>query len=180
MTVSRPDDPPHPTAHKERWTAWLLVFGQFALLAPIVLLPGRANWTLPTGLAVTGGVVEVVGLVVLVVAAAALGRGLTPAPLPNEHAQLRTRGLYAYVRHPIYSGLLLFAVARTLTHGGLLVATACVLLIVLINMKARWEEAHLLQRFPDYFSYARRTPRFHPRAHQALTLQTEAPLHPAI
>ncbi len=49
----------------------------------------------------------------MVVAATALGRGLTAAPLPNSHAELRTGGLYRFVRHPIYSGLLLFAVART-------------------------------------------------------------------
>jgi protein-S-isoprenylcysteine O-methyltransferase Ste14 len=140
----------------------LLVSGQFALLAVIVLLPGSATWTTRDGLTVAGRAAEVVGILITVGAATALGRGLTAAPLPNEHAQLRTRGLYRYVRHPIYSGLLLFAIARTLTRGSVWVAAACGLLIVLINVKARWEEGHLLRRFPGYRSYASRTPRFIP------------------
>jgi protein-S-isoprenylcysteine O-methyltransferase Ste14 len=74
--------------------------------------PGAASWTLPTGVAVAGVATEVVGFLVMVVAATALGRGLTAAPLPNKHAQLRSGRLYGYVRHPIYSGLLLFAVAE--------------------------------------------------------------------
>jgi protein-S-isoprenylcysteine O-methyltransferase Ste14 len=160
--MNRPENSLQPTLPRDRLTAWLLVIGQFILLALIILLPGRASWTLPTGVGVAGVAAEVVGILVMVGAATALGRGLTAAPLPNEHAQLRTGGLYGYVRHPIYSGLLLFAVARTLTHSSGWVAVACVLLIGLINVKARWEEGHLTRRFPDYPSYASRTPRFIP------------------
>lgn len=138
------------------------MFGQFALLALIVLLPDRADWTLTPSLARTGDIAALVGILLMVVAALALGRGLTAAPLPNEHAQLRTGGLYRHVRHPIYTGLLLFAVARSLTQGSAWVASTCVLLIVLINVKARWEERHLAGRFPDYLAYARHTPRFIP------------------
>lgn len=160
--MSRPENSPQPTLPKDRGTAWLLVIVQFTLLALIILLPGQASWTLPSGLAAAGSAAEVVGILIMVVGATALGRGLTAAPLPNEHAQLRTSGLYRQVRHPIYSGLLLFAVARTLTHSSGWVAVACVLLIVLINVKARWEEGHLTRRFPDYLSYASHTPRFIP------------------
>ena len=160
--MNRPENPRQQTFPKDRRTAWLLVIGQFTLLALIILLPGRASSNLPTGLAVVGSAAEVAGILVMVVAATALGRGLTAAPLPNEHAQLRTGGLYRYVRHPIYSGLLLFAIARTLAHGSVWVAAACVLLIALINVKARWEERHLAARFPAYPAYANHTPRFIP------------------
>jgi protein-S-isoprenylcysteine O-methyltransferase Ste14 len=139
-----------------------LLIGQFVLLGLVVLLPRREDWGLPPTLAFVGQVVGWAGLVILVVAAIHLGRGLTAAPLPNDHAQLRTDGLYGLVRHPIYSGLLLFAIARTVTSGTLWAALACVLLVVLINVKARWEERHLVERFPEYRAYARRTPRFIP------------------
>ena len=145
--MNRPEAPPHPTLPRDRWTAWLLVAGQFALLAMIIVLPGSTGWTLPVGLAVADRAAEVVGILVMVGGATALGRGLTAASLPNEHAQLRTGGIYHYVRHPIYSGVLLFAIARTLAHGSAWVVAACVLLIVLINVKARWEEGHLTRRF---------------------------------
>jgi protein-S-isoprenylcysteine O-methyltransferase Ste14 len=146
----------------ERRTAWLMVLGQFVLLGLIVGLPGARDWTLPLDVARGCIVASVIGVLVMVVAATALGRGLSAAPLPNEHTRLRTTGLYRYVRHPIYTGLLLFAIAFSVRSGSGWVAAACVLLVVLINVKARWEERHLKERFPDYVAYARRTARFIP------------------
>jgi len=147
---------------RERRTAWLLVLGQFTLLALLVFLPHSDAWTFPVVVADAAHVAAVVAIVVMVVAGAALGRGLTAAPLPNSHAELHTGGLYRFVRHPIYSGLLLLALAVTLTSGSLWTAAACGALVVLINAKARWEERRLAARFPAYAAYAARTPRFIP------------------
>lgn len=147
----------------ERCTAWLFVFGQFTLLALIVLLPDAQHWTVPGDLARASDIAGWVGIFLMVLAATALGRGLTAAPLPNAHAQLRTGGFYRYVRHPIYSGLLLFASTRSFSSGNAWAAGACVVLISLIHVKARWEERRLVERFPEYADYALRTPRFLPR-----------------
>ena len=54
--------------------------------------------------------VTVAGLAGMGVAGLGLGRGLTATPVPNRSAQLRTGGLYAWVRHPLYTALLVFAV----------------------------------------------------------------------
>ena len=143
-------------------TAWLLVAGQFVLLALIVLLGGGDDWSVPAWLDAAGSVAMAVGLVVMVVAAVGLGRGLTAAPLPNAHAQLRTGGLYRFVRHPIYSGLLLFVAAHTVVSGSAVQLALAVLLTTLIMVKTRWEERRLAERFPDYIAYASRTPRFVP------------------
>ena len=84
-------------------------------------------------------------------------------PLPNEHAALRTGGLYRWVRHPIYSGLLLFALCRTVVSGSLFTVVAFLVLVVVLTAKAHWEEQRLIVRFPDYAAYARRTGRYIPR-----------------
>ena len=160
MTV--PPEPTHAPSAGERRTAWLLVLGQFVLLGLIVLLPGADTWTLPVAIARATQIAEGVGIIVMVAAATALGRGLTATPLPNSHAELRTGGLYRFARHPIYTGLLLFSVAHALTSGSLWTASACVALVVLINAKARWEERHLAKRFPGYAAYAAGTSRFIP------------------
>ena len=139
------------------------VAAQFALLALVVLLPGGQAWVLPPWAATAALVVMAAGLVLMLVAALGLGRGLTALPLPNEHAALRTGGLYRWARHPIYSGLLLFAVADTARSGSWLTVAACLGLVVLMTAKARWEEARLAERFPDYRAYAARTGRFLPR-----------------
>jgi protein-S-isoprenylcysteine O-methyltransferase Ste14 len=160
--VTATHSPTHSPSARERRTAWLLVLGQFVLLALIVLLPRGAAWTLPVAVSRAAEVAAGMGIVLMVIAGTALGRGLTAAPLPNSHAELRTGGLYRFVRHPIYSGLLLFAVALALTSGSLWTTAACVALVLLINAKARWEERHLAHRFPEYADYAARTPRFIP------------------
>jgi protein-S-isoprenylcysteine O-methyltransferase Ste14 len=139
-----------------------MVLAQFVLLGLIVGLPDRHDWTLPVAATRTCVVAAGIGLVLMVVAAAALGRGLTAAPLPNEHAELRTTGLYRHVRHPIYTGLLLSAIAYSVRSSSAWVAATCILLVVLINVKARWEERRLTQRFPDYAAYSEHTPRFIP------------------
>jgi aspartate aminotransferase-like enzyme len=51
-------------------------------------------------------------------AAAALGQGLTASPVPSAAAQLRTTGVYAHVRHPIYSALLAGGTALYLATFG--------------------------------------------------------------
>ena len=127
----------------DRRTAWLLVLVQFTLLGLIVLLPSGQSWTLPVGLTRACQIAAWAGVLIVLVAATALGRGLTAAPLPNQHARLRTDGLYGRVRHPIYSGVLLFAISRSLVCGDPWVGAAGGLLVLLLNVKARWRSATL-------------------------------------
>ncbi len=143
-------------------TARLLVAGQFVLIGILLLLPDRHDWPVPAALAATSTAATLVGLVVMVIGAVGLGRGLTATPLPNAHARLRTGGLYRYARHPIYSGLLLTMTSITAASGSLFQLLTLGVLVLLITVKARWEEKRLTQRFEGYASYAARTPRFVP------------------
>jgi protein-S-isoprenylcysteine O-methyltransferase Ste14 len=164
--VNSPAD--HARAHEHRpepadvWTARLLVAGQFILIGILVVLPGRQDWPVPAALTAVCSVATLVGLAVMVIAATGLGRGLTATPLPNAHAQLRTGGLYRFARHPIYSGLLLMMVSIKLASGSWLRLLTLGVLVVLLTVKARWEEARLTQRFEGYAGYAARTARFIP------------------
>jgi protein-S-isoprenylcysteine O-methyltransferase Ste14 len=139
-----------------------MVGAQFLLLAVILLPPDAGVWTMPSALPWVLRAVAVAGLVPMAVAAATLGRGLTAAPLPNAHAQLRTGGLYQLVRHPIYSGLLLSSLTWAAASGSPIALVAAALLVGLISLKARWEERRLVERFPAYPGYAAVTPRFLP------------------
>jgi len=77
---------------------------------------------------------------------------------------LITDGLFAYVRHPIYalSMLLMLCSAIIIATPPMLVIAAVHL--VLMNLKARNEERHLLAAHGEpYARYLRRTGRFFPR-----------------
>ena len=145
----------------DRRTAWSLVGDQFLLLAVILIQPGGEVWCLPGGLHWGLRAVAVAGLAPMAIAAVTLGRGLTAAPLPNAHAQLRTGGLYRLVRHPIYSGLLLSSVAWAIASGSLVAGPAALL------GRADQRQGPLggtppAERFPAYPAYAAVTPRFLP------------------
>lgn len=144
-------------------TARVLVAAQLVLLALIALLPRGWGWPVGGWLRALGVAGTVAGLAVMVLGGTALGRGLTAVPIPNEHAQLRTGGLYRMVRHPIYTGLLLAAGSFVVATGSGWRALAFAGLVVLLTVKARWEEVRLARRFAAYPEYAARTPRFVPR-----------------
>ncbi|MEO6821321.1 MAG: isoprenylcysteine carboxylmethyltransferase family protein [Candidatus Nanopelagicales bacterium] len=148
--------------HRDRTTAWLLVGGQMALLAVLARLPRGTSWSLPRAARGLAWVGQGAGVGLSAVAAAGLGPGLSASPLPNEQAELHTDGLYAYVRHPIYAGVLLAATSRTLASGNRVALLPLGLLGVLLHLKAGFEERHLAERFPGYADYASHTPRILP------------------
>ena len=145
-----------------QFTAWGLVFVQVLLLVGLVWLPGDRRWPVPVWQAVLGVAMVVVAVVVAVAAAAGLGAGLTASPLPARTAQLRTTGMYACVRHPIYSALLLGGAGVVLLGGRVERIWLWLALLAVLLMKTRLEEAALAARFPDYPTYAATTPRLVP------------------
>lgn len=142
---------------------------QFVLLAVIVLAPGDPAWSLPGLVRIAGWLIAGAGVAAIVWGARSLGSGITPHPAPTPDATLRTDGPYRHVRHPIYSGVLLFAAGITLASAGPLKAAAFALLLVVLSIKARFEEGLLAEHFPGYESYVRRTPRFVPRPRRPST-----------
>jgi protein-S-isoprenylcysteine O-methyltransferase Ste14 len=156
---------PHRFSRARRMTAGALVAGQLLLLAGILWLPGARAWTTPVWVVAAAVAVLVLAAGVAVAGLAGLGRGLTASPLPSPAAQLRTTGVYACVRHPIYSALLLGGAAFVILGGRLSRVWVWVALLALLLIKTRVEEVALIARFPGYRSYADKTPRLvpHPR-----------------
>jgi len=91
-----------------------------------------------------------------------LGRSLTANPVPLQKAQLKTTGLYALVRHPIYLALIILGVAIVLGKQSWLGVFLLLGLVALLYFKSRFEEQLLRAKFPEYAEYARRVGRFIP------------------
>jgi protein-S-isoprenylcysteine O-methyltransferase Ste14 len=141
------------------------VLMQFVLLALLILSPRNSEiyGDFRPVLSIIGLVLIAAGLAVILYSFFALGKSLTASPVPKEDGKLVTGGLYARVRHPIYFGLLLAAIGVVLDAGPWPQFAIVVLLYVLLNIKASYEEELLAKRYPDYKSYANKTPRFFPR-----------------
>ncbi len=86
--------------------------------------------------------------------------GIYPEPIPDSC--LVTTGPYRWVRHPMYSSLLLFMLGVALYRHALPNYIGMVLLTIAIFGKMHREEVHLHMKFEDYSEYVKRTHRLLP------------------
>jgi len=85
------------------------------------------------------------------------------AMAPTTSDRLEAGGPYAWVRHPIYGGVLLQLPGILLLWPTPVVAIACAFTLAWLPAQAWLEERDLLRRMPEYAEYARHVPRFIPR-----------------
>jgi protein-S-isoprenylcysteine O-methyltransferase Ste14 len=115
--------------------------------------PGKAE----SPLRVVGIAFAVCGAILAVLGVRGLGSSFTALPLPREHAGLRRAGIYKLVRHPIYGGVVVFALGSSLWRSPLALVPT-VLLAGVFELKSRREELWLTERYPEYADYRAATP----------------------
>ena len=156
------NDAPPANHFLARGGAWVVV--QFVLMTAVIGLGVifHGDWTRVPVMAagavlfVGGGYFGLAGVMVL-------GRNRTPYPRPRADSELVQRGIYARVRHPLYTSVMLASFGWALiwqSGPAFLVALA---LIPFFHAKARREEHWLREKFPGYGDYAWQVPRFVPR-----------------
>jgi protein-S-isoprenylcysteine O-methyltransferase Ste14 len=145
----------------QRGGGW--VIGQFLFLVPIVHLGvmGLQQPAIP--------LLRVCGLVFLGISALcgisgtiALGRHLTPFPKPVAQGRLVRRGIYALMRHPLYTAVMSATAGWSLFCQSWPALAVSGVLAVFLDAKARREERWLREQFPEYADYQRRVRRFIP------------------
>ena len=143
----------------------LLVLGQFILIGLLIFYPSSGiNTGAFTVFLTTVSIISLLaGFVILGLSALALGKSLTAHPIPGKDAVLVTDGLYRFVKHPIYSGVILIAIGLTITGGFLPHVFFFAALTLLLNYKASFEEALLAKTYAGYADYSKKTGRFVPR-----------------
>lgn len=147
---------------------WLLVGVQGLLLLALVILPWRtlgSDGPLPVWVSLLGVLIAMVGVGLGLAGAVALSTALTPTPVPKPGESLRTSGVYAIVRHPLYTAVLTTAVGFTVAVGSWWQVAVCGCLAAFFGLKSRWEDALLAQRFgAEWQTYRRSTPAIIPFA----------------
>jgi protein-S-isoprenylcysteine O-methyltransferase Ste14 len=150
-----------PESRGERWVVVQLILLSALLFAPAIAperwSPSAADLTRPLGLSIGA-----LGILIVALAARYLGRNLTIFPKPKADGYMTERGIYRFVRHPMYCGVILCALGWSLwqTSGAALIISFA--LLIFFDRKAAQEERWLQAQYPEYAAYRRRVKKLLP------------------
>ena len=105
-------------------------------------------------------VIDVVAITILFAAWYALRPSLRISPIPKEGAALITSGIYSFIRHPMYVGVLLIGAGFVLTNINWISITIWIALVATLVCKARFEDSLLAIKHPLAATYQSSTARF--------------------
>ncbi len=170
MPMSDPDSPPTapppapPGVPRAHVLGGVLVALQFALIAVLAVLGAQGLQPWPPGPVVIAGAGLVLAGVGLGLAALAANRpgNFNIHPAPRRGGRLVAHGPYRYIRHPMYTAVLLLGAAAALLAASGLAALAWVALLGVLLAKARLEEHWLGAQHPAYVAYCGHTHRLLP------------------
>jgi len=134
-------------------TGTVLVILQFAASTVIALHAGPALRWWPSAI-----FVGLSGLMMVASVVAMGKRSLRIHPQPADSGQLRTGGIYRFLRHPMYSALLLASLVILWTHPAWPVPISVIVVAIVLRAKIVIEERELRRKFPAYSDYAQKVP----------------------
>ncbi len=118
---------------------------------------------IPKFLATFGMVFAFIGFMIALLTVFELKSNLTVFPTPTEKAELLTNGFFRYSRHPIYTGILMFAFGFALYKYSIYKLLITGLLFIWFYLKSTYEEKQLAQKFNAYREYQEKVGRFFPK-----------------
>ncbi len=151
---------PNPDNRSHRY-GYLLVVLQFSLLFGLILI------TSPLNAIARGNPVTLITMAIsVIVALAALQANqfgnFNIHPRPKQNGRLIEHGIYRYIRHPMYTAVMLFSLGCALASPSLESALMLIALCLVLVRKARLEETWLRQKYPFYSDYISKTRGFLP------------------
>jgi protein-S-isoprenylcysteine O-methyltransferase Ste14 len=152
------------TAERISWQRGLrygipVVIGYYLMFSLKTRVPWLQYRLLPSSeaLDLVAIVITIAGMLFAVWARIYLGRNWSSAPMLREGHELIRSGPYRFVRHPIYSGILLAMVGTFLANGKVRGALAVVFVWIGWTIKSHMEEEFMVRNFGSQYEDYRRT-----------------------
>ena len=150
------------SSEKRDLLANILVAIQFSILA-IVGITAIPNIQNPIHSYLAFEVILILaGGIVIVSAAKALRLSLRISPIPKPDTEFVISGIYKYVRHPMYLGVILIGFGAAGFADSGLTWVLQVILIINLNVKANFEDALLNELHPESWHYRTHTSKILP------------------
>ena len=140
----------------KKYYSTILVAVQFFAIAVIVWLSHTPTSVVPGTvllLSITLGLWAIVSMKI---------RNLKIFPEPKLDAQFTGSGPYKFIRHPMYTSVLLCTLSFVLEQPGFTIATVWAILAVSLLLKLHFEEGLLIQKFQNYTEYQSTTKKLIP------------------
>jgi protein-S-isoprenylcysteine O-methyltransferase Ste14 len=146
-------------ATRETWIYRATIFTGGVLMTPWAaqVIGERRIWEVSTNIACALIVVIFLGLLLTWLARIHLGRLWSSAITRKERHRVVDTGPYAFMRHPIYAGIITAALATAVTEATVTALVGAAFICSGLCLKARAEERFLMVEL-DYESYCRRVP----------------------
>ena len=103
------------------------------------------------------------GILTVIFGIVNLSDSLSPFPSPKADSVLIQHGIYKYIRHPIYTGILCAFFGYGLFASAITKVLITVVLAIVFYFKSSFEEQLLETRYLQYKHYKKTTGRFLPK-----------------
>ena len=101
---------------------------------------------------------SIIGVVLCVYSRTVLGDNWSKDVIVKKNHELITKGPYRYMRHPIYSGMILLVLATALAIGNIGSTLGFIILLISLTLKSKQEEKLMIKTFgKKYIAYRKRT-----------------------
>lgn len=110
-----------------------------------------------------GVFIFVFGALITVIAVLQLNINLSPFPSPLADSKLIETGVFKFIRHPIYTGLILAFFGYAIVDDSGYKLLISLGLLLWFYFKTLYEERLLIEKFPEYLEYKKRSGRFFPK-----------------
>jgi protein-S-isoprenylcysteine O-methyltransferase Ste14 len=139
----------------ELGVGWVIAQGALFAIFIVAVVFGEPVSEVPGFIFVqiTGLVVAAAGAALSVWSLMQHGWSVSPFPRPVDGAHLVESGPYRYVRHPMYSGIVMFTLGVGLAYANPVVLLTSFTFLVFFMAKTGREEEMLVEKVPGYRSY---------------------------
>ena len=100
-----------------------------------------------------GFLIIIIAFIILLVAIKDLGRNLSPFPRPINNSNLVTKGIYRFIRHPMYYSLIFISFGVFIIKLSIYYLFLSTSLGLIIKFKISLEEQYLANKFKNYLLY---------------------------
>ena len=100
-----------------------------------------------------GILIIIIAFIIMLVSIKDLGRNLTPFPRPIHNSKLVTKGIYRFMRHPMYYSLIFISFGVFITKLSIYYLFLTISLALIIKLKIALEEKYLMNKFKNYLLF---------------------------